>query len=171
MYSGSREWLHLGEDESVVFESRPHPVAMGWGLPAGLLLILGGLVLVGWATAEGWTVAVTILGLLAALIGFAVVGVRYLLWTNTRYVITTAELYEKRGVFSRDVTQFRLDRVQNTSLRQSAIGRLLGYGELTVYTAGSGDPELTFEWVAQPSRASAVLSEQLGGDRAPADAR
>ncbi len=171
MYSGSREWLHLGEDESVVFESRPHPVAMGWGLPAGLLGGLGGLVLAGWATAEGWTLALTILGLLAALVGFTVVGVRYLLWTNTRYVITTAELYEKRGVFSRDVTQFRLDRIQNTSLRQSAVGRLLGYGELTVYTAGSGDPELTFERLARPARASAVLSEQLGGDRAPADER
>ncbi|WP_255169566.1 PH domain-containing protein [Natrononativus amylolyticus] len=154
-------WLHLGEDETVVWHSRPHPITMGAGLPAGVALALVGFLLAGWgSTGDGSTLLVA-LGVLCVLAGAALALAQYVVWTNTRYVLTSAELYKKHGVVSRDVTQFRLDRIQNTSLRQSPIGRLLGYGELTVYTAGSGEPELTFERVPRPERANNALSMQL----------
>ncbi|MEY7849387.1 PH domain-containing protein [Natrarchaeobius sp. A-rgal3] len=154
------DWFHISDDEEVVWESRPHPIAMGASVPVGIGVVLVGLVLAGWAGAEGVGV-LTLFGTVLVLAGAAVVVARYLVWTNTRYVITSSELYKKRGVISRDVTQFRLDRVQNTSLRQSMLGRLLGFGDLTVYTAGSGDPELTFERVPRPEAASQVLSDRL----------
>ncbi|MFC4249750.1 PH domain-containing protein [Natribaculum luteum] len=154
------DWLHLGEGEAVVWESRPHPVAMGSRLLVGVSLVLVGFLVAVWGAADGVGV-VTAIGLVVAIVGAGLAVVRYVHWTTTRYVITTSELYEKRGVVSRDVTQFRLDRIQNTSLRQSALGRLLGYGNLTVYTAGSGDPELTFQRLSRPHEASTVLSEQL----------
>ncbi|APX97457.1 PH domain-containing protein [Natronorubrum daqingense] len=159
-FSTTPDWFHISDEDDVVWESRPHPITMGVGLPAGLVLILFGFVLAGWTASDGVGV-LTVLGLLLLIAGLALAGARYLVWTNTRYVITTSELYKKHGVISRDVTQFRLDRVQNTSLNQSMIGRALGYGDLTVYTAGSGDPELTFERVPSPERASSLLSDQL----------
>ena len=161
MSDRSPDWLHLNDGEEVVWESRPHPIAMGRGLPTGVALVLVGLFLAGWGTTGGGSEILTMFGVLIALAGAATLGYLYAFWTNTRYVITTSELYEKRGVVSRDVTQFRLERVQNTSLRQSTVGRLLGYGELTVYTAGSGDPELTFERLPRPHEASTILSRQL----------
>ncbi|TYT60743.1 PH domain-containing protein [Natrialba swarupiae] len=156
------DWFHISDDEEVVWESRPHPIAMGTGVPIAIGVVIVGLFVAGWTGAEGvgiWTV----LGVVLAVAGTAVVAARYLVWTNTRYVITSSELYKKRGVISRDVTQFRLDRIQNTSLRQSMLGRLVGFGDLTVYTAGSGDPELTFERVPRPEAASSVLSDRLEG--------
>jgi len=113
---------------------------MGTGLPIGVALALIGFLVAGWSGTDGIGI-LTIVGVLLIAVGAVVASIRYLVWTNTRYVITSSELYKKRGIISRDVTQFRLERVQNTSLRQSGIGRLLGYGDLTVYTAGSGDPE------------------------------
>ncbi|ELY54463.1 PH domain-containing protein [Natronolimnohabitans innermongolicus] len=159
-FSTTPDWFHISDEDDIVWESRPHPVSMGVGLPVGVGFALLGLVLAGWTAGD--SVALTVVGLLLAVGGTALAGVRYLFWTNTRYVITTAELYKKHGVVSRDVTQFRLDRVQNTSLSQTVVGRALGYGDLTVYTAGSGDPEITFERVPNPERASRHLSDQLG---------
>ncbi|ELY65889.1 PH domain-containing protein [Natrinema versiforme] len=160
------DWFHISDDESIVWESRPHPIAMGTELPVGIALALAGILLAGWSGTDGVGL-LTILGVLVTVAGVSIALARYLIWTNTRYVITSTELYKKRGVISRDVTQFRLDRVQNTSLRQSGVGRLLGYGDLTVYTAGSGEPELVFEGVPQPERASSRLSDRL--ERVAAD--
>ncbi|WIV68324.1 PH domain-containing protein [Natrialbaceae archaeon AArc-T1-2] len=158
----SPDWVHLGNGEDVVWESRPHPVAMGRRLLVGAALVLVGVPLLVWGVTEGRTI-LTAAGIVLAVAGTGLLAVLYLFWTHTRYVITSSELYEKRGVVTHDVTQFRLNRVQNTTLRQSALGRLLGYGDLTVYTAGSGDPELTFERLPRPHRASIILSEQLDG--------
>ncbi|WP_121744287.1 PH domain-containing protein [Natronorubrum halophilum] len=160
-FSTTPDWFHISDDDDVVWESRPHPITMGMGLPAGVGIVLLGLVLVGWTVTDGAGL-LTIVGVLLAVAGAVLVLARYLVWTNTRYVITTTELYKKHGVVSRDVTQFRLDRVQNTSLSQTVPGRALGYGDLTVYTAGSGEPELTFERVPSPERVSSLLSNQLG---------
>lgn len=160
MPPSSPDWLHLSDDERIVWESRPHPITMGTRMPAALLVVLGGFVLAGWSATDGAGV-LTYAGIILALVGAVAAFVRYIFWRNTRYVITSAELYKKHGVVSRDVTQFRLDRVQNTTLEQDAIGRLLGYGNLTVYTAGSGDPELTFEQTPHPERAGSALSDQL----------
>lgn len=157
------DWLHLADDESIVWESRPHPVEMGRRLPLGLFVVFVGVILVAWGTNDGGFSPLNTVGIVVAIAGAVVSLVQYVYWTNTRYVITTSQLYEKRGVVSTAVTQFRLDRVQNTSLSQPVIGRLLGYGDLTVYTAGSGDPELTFERLPRPHEASTVLSEQLNG--------
>ncbi|WP_226039654.1 PH domain-containing protein [Natrinema sp. DC36] len=159
-FGSTPDWFHISDDESIVWESRPHPVTMGIRLPIGIGVALVGFLVAGWSGTDGIG-PLTILGLLLIIVGAVVASVRYLVWTNTRYVITSSELYKKRGIVSRDVTQFRLERVQNTSLRQSGIGRLLGYGDLTVYTAGSGEPELTFERVPKPERASSQLSDQL----------
>ena len=154
------DWFHLGDDEELVWESRPHPIELGLGFPLAVGLAVLGLSVLAWGLSDSRVWLLLVGGVVLVSSG-AVAAVRYLFWTNTRYVITSAELYKKRGVISRDVTQFRLERVQNTSLSQTMGGRLLGYGTLTVYTAGSGDPELTFERVPRPEQASSVLSDQL----------
>lgn len=159
-FGSTPDWFHISEDEDIVWEGRPHPITMGARLPVGIGLALAGLLVAGWSVIDSPSL-LTLLGFGLLVVGVAVVFGRYLVWTNTRYVITSSELYTKRGVISRDVTQFRLERVQNTSLSQSGLGRLLGYGDLTVYTAGSGDPELTFERVPNPEVASSRLSDQL----------
>lgn len=161
------DWLHLADGETVVWHSRPHPIEIGWRLGLGLGLVIVGFLLLGLTATNGNTL-VTASGFVFAIVGFGVFLVGYLFWTNTRYVLTSSQLYLKHGVITRDVTQFRLDRIQNTTLEQGYLGRLLGYGELTVYTAGSADPELTFTRVPNPERAARKLSGQLdGGDASP----
>ncbi|MFC3959218.1 PH domain-containing protein [Halovivax cerinus] len=155
------DWVHLSDGERITWASRPHPIALGTRFVGGFLTALAGLLVASWA----WTADYGLVGWLG--IGVAVVGVAaavlsYAFFTNTRYVITTEQLYAKRGVVSRDVTQLSLDRVQNTTLRQSVAGRLLGYGDIDVYTAGSGEPEVTFERAPDPGEAREALATQIG---------
>ena len=159
------DWLHLADDEEIVWQRRPHPVALGVRFVLGVLVVAVGLAIARWGYLADLRVAgypvVVWFGALLALVGALLTVYRVGVWANTRYVITTAELYEKRGIVSRNVTQFRLDRIQNTRLNQSMPGRALGYADLTVYTAGSGEPELTFSFVPDPGEASGALAEQF----------
>lgn len=161
MVERTPDWLHLSENERVVWTRRPHVIWLVLGIIEGVIVALVAFTIGFWGLSNGW-LFVGVPAFLVAAAGTAFVGYRFAHWVNTRYVITTEELYEKRGVISRDVTQFRLDRIQNTTMQQSVLGRVFGYGDLTVYTAGSGDPELTFSQVPDPSEASAALSNQLG---------
>lgn len=163
MSESTPSWVHLADDEQVVWEGKPHPVAMGAGVPVGVGLALVGFFLAGRGVVSDSTF-VTAVGAILAVLAAALLVVQYVVWTNTRYVITSSELYAKRGVLSRNVTQFRLDRVQNTTLRESVPGRLFGYGDLVVHTAGSGDPELTFDRIPRPHRANSLLTDQLDGN-------
>lgn len=157
----SADWLHLRDDERVSWANRPHPVALGTRFVASLAVAVAGLLATGWA----WIADYHLVGwftLLVAVVSLASAAVAYAFWTNTRYVITSQQLYAKRGVLSRNVTQLSLEQVQNTTLRQSVAGRLLGYGDIAVYTAGSDAPEVTFTRAPNPSRARDALATQLG---------
>lgn len=152
-------WLSLGDGEEILWQDRPHPIEMGPRVPVGIAIALVGLLMLGWF-GTGSAVFVAI-GTLVAVIGLALALQRYLVWWNTRYVITSGGLFHKTGVVTRNVAQLRLERVQNTRLEQSVFGRALGYGELSVYTAGSGEPEVTFDRVPRPNRVADVLSRRL----------
>ena len=85
----------------------------------------------------------------------------YLVRWSTRYVFTTKTVYEKRGLLSRTVTQVRLDRVQNTAFDQSLIERALSYGDLAVYTAGTGGVNLSLRDVPDPQHVNALVTTRL----------
>lgn len=153
--------MHLQDGEQVSWANRPHPVALGSRFVASLAVALTGLLAAAWAWNDGYRL-VGWLALAVAVGGLASAAVAYARWTNTRYVITNEQLYAKRGLVSRNVTQLSLERVQNTTLQQSVAGRLLGYGDITIYTAGSGDPEVTFARAPNPGDARAALATQVG---------
>lgn len=86
----------------------------------------------------------------------------YLARWSTRYVFTTKAVYEKTGLFSRTVTRVALDRVQNTALEQSPVQRLLSYGDIAVYTAGTGGTDLSLRDVPDSGRVNALVTARLG---------
>jgi uncharacterized membrane protein YdbT with pleckstrin-like domain len=94
-------------------------------------------------------------------VGVAVAGLVYLNWLRLLYVITDEEVYVKEGLVSRDVTQVRLDRVQNTAFEQSVRQRVLGYGDVRLYTAGTNTEDITFERVPGPEQVSQLVTELL----------
>ena len=70
---------------------------------------------------------------------FLVSMIRY--WT-TEIVITNKRLIHKRGWIIRNTDEINVNRVEEINLKQGVIGRLFGYGKLTIHGTGIGAVEL-----------------------------
>ena len=172
------DWIHLTEDEEICWAGRStlytiiRPLTLAAVLIViGIALTLAGpTVLADWfgVTVSGW---IQLLPLLIALCGCVVGGAAYLRWLRTQYVITNQEVYIKEGFVSRDVSQIRLDRVQNTTTSQSALERALSYGDIVLYTSGSDTLNIVLDNVPHPQEVNGIITRLLEtsvrGDRVP----
>lgn len=166
------DWIHLTDGEQVRWTGRPSRVTL-----APALLVAAVLVAVGIGLAlvtrpvlvdRGWPIAIGYLPLLLTVVGLAYGAYVYLQWLRLLYVITDEEVYVKIGLVSRDVTQVPLTRVQNTSYNQSVLERLLSFGDIHLYTAGTDTDDLVLENVPNPERVKATLAARLS-DRGAGD--
>jgi len=62
----------------------------------------------------------------------------YLRVIATEYIITSAYVYVRYGVISRDITQAKPEAVAAVNVEQGVLGRLLGYGDIMFMTPGEG---------------------------------
>ena len=58
-----------------------------------------------------------------------------MLWRNQMYVITSRRVIQVSGVLNKDVTDSSLEKVNDVKLDQSALGRMLDYGDVQILTA------------------------------------
>jgi uncharacterized membrane protein YdbT with pleckstrin-like domain len=56
-------------------------------------------------------------------------------WDNHKYVVTNRRLIQVFGVFSKNVTDSSLDKVNDIKMDQSFLGRIFGYGDIEILTA------------------------------------
>lgn len=159
------DWIHLADDETVRWTGRPSRYTITLALGAALALAIGGLVLTAWfgpvvneSDVPGW---LGYLPLVLTVVGVVWAVLVYLDWIRLLYVITDEAIYVKHGLVSRDVTQVRLSRVQNTAYSQSVLERLLSYGDVEVFTAGTSTQDVVFESVPHPVRVKETLTTLL----------
>lgn len=120
-------------DEKVVLHLRPHWKVMI--MPTIVLLLaiaaIAAALVLNWATTVVYIVA-----------GIAVIAVAiwsfwpWLVWRTTHYVFTNERIIFQFGVFARDRRDIPLMRVNDHSMSQSFIERILGCGTLTIESAG-----------------------------------
>ncbi|WP_435358860.1 PH domain-containing protein [Haloarchaeobius sp. DFWS5] len=148
-------WATLGPAERLVWKGNPSPyhVKKWLGVTTGVTIlgIIGFLVFpVDWR----WIPAVVVVaGLLVG--AYAVVVV----W-NTVYVVTTEKLYRKRGILTQDIQTVRLDSIQNISLTQTKLQRLVSCGDLSITTAGTGSSSITLRSVEKPKFVNGILADR-----------
>lgn len=159
------DWLHLGKDEEVHWVGRPSLYTIASATVGGVLLAVVGIALTLWLRSRlSGTAVPDLLGFLPLILtvaGLWWAALAYLNWVRLLYVITDEELYVKYGLISRDVTQVPLNRVQNTGYEQSVLERLLQYGDIHVYTAGTSTEDITFQSVPKPEQVKGTLTELL----------
>lgn len=156
MAEDAPEWVHLTDDEKVLWSGHPSIRPVAPYIAFGLGLCVAGVAL--FAVVDPPT---ELFALALVPIGLWIAVRRYLERWAVQYVITSEEVYRKTGIVSRDVTQLRLDRVQNTGLSQSFLQRVFSYGDIRIDTAGTGDTELVFYDVANPDTINRILTQQL----------
>jgi uncharacterized membrane protein YdbT with pleckstrin-like domain len=140
---------YIAPGERVRLEARPHSAALVRPLaPAIALAFAGGaLVLFGAPWAWGIGVAGALLLAAAAVVAFIAVW----RWDRTEVVLTDAKLFVAYGLAQRRAAAVRLERVGAVEVKQSPLGRLLGYG-----TVIAGNLEIPY--VPRPSEICRLLS-------------
>jgi uncharacterized membrane protein YdbT with pleckstrin-like domain len=133
-----RSYLEPGE--RVRFEERQHAAALAWPLGRSLLAALVGAVLVAAAPASLGLIGAFLL-VVAALTALASVW----RWDRTQFVVTSDKLFITYGIAQRRAAAVRLARVRPVEVKQSVVGRMLGYGTVI---AG----ELEIPYVPEPEK-------------------
>jgi uncharacterized membrane protein YdbT with pleckstrin-like domain len=138
--------VRLLEGERLIWKGHPTwrstlSFYLTWGLgaliPVAVVALVVGLSDADWPI---WVGVVITLGLLALLL---LVG-----WVRrvfTRYTITTERINMRRGILSKTENTARIDRVQNITITQSPIDRILRVGAIDFDTA-SDDPADQFRF-------------------------
>ncbi|MGH3118975.1 MAG: PH domain-containing protein [Gaiellales bacterium] len=166
---------YLSHDERVVIEVRRHPIVLA-RTAAGALIAVFVAGTIGWITtpSEGTAWLDTALGL-AALFIAARFGWRLWQWWVDRIVVTDQRIFEVSGVLTRKVASMPLTRVTDMTYQRSLGGRLLGYGDLIVESAGQDQALSHINYIPDPdhfyrtitalvtSRLPSMLPEDEGG--------
>lgn len=165
------DWVTLTEGEEVVWRGGPATIRIAEELAGEAVLIVAGLWLavvqpaavfgVGLPPVPVIPLGLAGIGLVLVAFGVVSVIVTYLRFRAVDYLITTEELYHKRGLLSRSVKNLRLERVQDTGFTQTVFQRLFDYGNVHVSTAGGGGVELRFQNVDGPATVNGIIAEQL----------
>jgi uncharacterized membrane protein YdbT with pleckstrin-like domain len=147
----------LNDGEEVALDLRPH----WWyfsrhiltGVPLIVLLVLvakvGNSILwylwaalaLGWA---GW------------------LGLQYLNWTFTHFVVTSSRVIFRTGVLAKHGVEIPMDRIANINFNQSMWERVIGAGDLEIESAGR-DGQSTFNDVWHPDAVQQELYRQMEG--------
>nr|WP_246204983.1 PH domain-containing protein [Altericroceibacterium indicum] len=87
------------------------------------------------------------------LIGLAIivfnVAVAWLGWTRRRYFVGDEDVRVESGIFSRDARSVPYERIQDVSLEQKLIPRILGLTSICFETGAGGKDELKLSFVTQ----------------------
>lgn len=150
----------MTSDEHVVLHLHPH-----WKAMIGPVFVL--------VVALGAVIASFIF--LSAIIAYvvsavALVGVIWLslapfvVWRMTHYVFTNERVLIQTGVFSRDRRDIPLARVNDHSMRQTFMERILGCGTLTIESAGERGQSVLTD-IPSVEKVQTTLYELVEADR------
>ena len=127
-------YKHLLPHERQVITVRFHPAV----LIRPVAEVLGGLALAGLLTttiAHSNGTALLVIWLLWLVLVFRLLFKVYE-WLEDYFVVTSQRLILATGIITRTVNMMPLTKVTDMSFRRSTMGRILGYGEFIVESAG-----------------------------------
>jgi hypothetical protein len=126
---------------------------------AGILILVFSLIMI---ILPGQRVIGWIALVVAVVPAFELVRI-FLDWLNERYIITNRRVMEIRGTINKHVRDSALEKVNDVELKQSVVGRVLGYGTVQIIT-GSDIGVNMFRRISNPvrfKRAMLNAKEQL----------
>ena len=141
---------YLIPDERPVVEVRRHPF---------VLLRAGGQTVAAVAAASAvgaltsWDRGTDLIDTLVGLVAIFFVGRllwKVVVWWEDKILVTDQRLFEVSGVFSRKVASMPLEKFTDVTYSRSVAGRIFGYGEFIVESAGQAQALERIDFVPQP---------------------
>ena len=128
----------LASNEQVVYTSRKHWIAPLFATVTGTLLALGGLIAMAWSAFvdANWLSNLMLWGGgLAMLVGLVLLIRSFVNWWSEVYLVTNQKVLKVSGILRKSVEGSALEKINDSSISQSLLGRWLDYGTLSVMTA------------------------------------
>ena len=158
---------HLIPGETLQYQTRLHWAVMLGHLLIGMLFALAAIVVPlllrptpgPHRDSSGGTILFALVCLAVAAI---LIGLGILKRSATEIAVTNRRVIVKMGVVSRRTLELLLPRIESVGVEESVIGRLLGYGTVTIRGTG-GTPEV-FEKIAHPLEFRQQVQRQIQGE-------
>jgi len=97
--------------------------------------------------------------------GFVMTAV-FLEWICRKYYLTTMRLIEERGIIGKRIRSIQLDKVQDVTCRFGIIGRIFGFGDIEIESAGTYG-KIVFGFLPSPRRLQDKLEAAILDFRRP----
>ena len=162
----------LATNEQILYRTKQHWMAPIFGTIAGVLVLIGGVVLfVALLAVDLWS-ALETLGLWASIaltvVGVGMVGYSYIQWWVEDYAVTNQKVMKVAGLLRKRTSGAALEKINDVVMEQGPLGRMLGYGTLKVATA-SDSTDLVYETMRSPAEfRRAMLDQKMEFEQADA---
>lgn len=151
----------LGEHEQIVLETHQHWFVLfnKIFLEIILIAIIVTAVIIGMAFSQ-----LAVYGLILVLVPLVGLVRDTMVWQNNAFIVTNRRVIQISGVFSKEVVDSSLEKVNDVKLSQSFFGRMFGFGDIEILTASELGVNL-FHEIANPIEFKTAMlnaKEKLG---------
>jgi membrane protein YdbS with pleckstrin-like domain len=125
---------YLLPHERQVITVHRHPAV----LIGPIFVVLVGLAIAGWlsyAIAHGNSTVIIVIWIVWGVVLLRL-AVKIFEWADTYFVVTSQRMLLQTGLVTKKVNMMPLSKVTDMSFRRSSLGRILGYGEFILESAG-----------------------------------
>ena len=136
----------LGKNEQILWRARQHWIVLSANFVINFFIFI-----VIWAIYAG-----------AGMLGDGAIGWfgwEFLQWWAEEYLVTTHRVVQTEGLINKHTKDSALEKVNDITLNQSFLGRILGYGDLVIIT-GSDIGTNVLKRLAKPVEFKKTLLEQ-----------
>ncbi len=155
---------NLVPGEQVIYRTRLHWIVMFGHLVLGVLLLVAGAVLLFYAldrtAATGTALQIMEGGGVVLLVCALIVLLMGMVRRNaTEAAVTTRRVVIKTGLVSRKTIEMLLNKVESIEVRETAFGRMMGYG--TIVVIGTGGTTEPFDQLAHALEFRSQVQQQI----------
>jgi uncharacterized membrane protein YdbT with pleckstrin-like domain len=148
----------LNDDETIAVDLHPH----WWYFAEPVGLLAGGVVLGILSFAVGIldNSAVRTVALILVLAAAIWLGVRYIKWISTNFVVTSDRVIFRQGIISKTGVEIPLERVNTVFFKQGIFERMVGTGDLMIESGGERGQQ-RFTDIRDPDRVQNTIHKQM----------
>ena len=150
----------LLSNEKIIYRFKPHWLFLV-GPIAGLLLVL----LAQWSVLCPLQGGFTLIAFCRIFVTLAILLVMIVLsldWWFNRLYLTNYRVIKERGIIGKSYTSLWLVKIQDLTCRLTVWGRLFGFGDLFIESAGTYG-QVPFKGFPEPQKIKGLIEEQIEG--------
>jgi uncharacterized membrane protein YdbT with pleckstrin-like domain len=151
----------MAHNERILLRTRQHWFVLISMIFLEIVLIV---LLIAGVSAVTFFYPIAAVGFVLLLVPIAYMLRDILIWFQKQYIVTNRRVVQVSGIFSKDVVDSSLEKVNDVKMSQSFFGRLFDYGDIEILTASEMGVNL-FKRIGEPVKFKTAMlnaKEELG---------